>query len=79
MRGYFDPSLPSLFPDSLLVLAPQTGPQTVILNHTDLLPCLCVQVGWGSGGAAAGAAQKPSPSFLAPGGFPEDPGIWVWH
>lgn len=24
---------------------PQTGPQTITLNHTDLVPCLCIQVG----------------------------------
>nr|XP_020743179.1 interleukin-17 receptor C isoform X3 [Odocoileus virginianus texanus] len=38
------PSSYSSSPASPLLLVPQTGPQTITLNHTDLVPCLCIQV-----------------------------------
>ncbi|XP_017922320.1 PREDICTED: interleukin-17 receptor C isoform X2 [Capra hircus] len=38
------PSSYSSYPASPLLLVPQTGPQTITLNHTDLVPCLCIQV-----------------------------------
>lgn len=37
--------LPYLLLTSFRLLIPQTGPQTITLNHTDLVPCLCIQVG----------------------------------
>ncbi|XP_045385706.1 interleukin-17 receptor C isoform X3 [Lemur catta] len=46
--GFLDLGLPLsfllIFSNCLLLLVPQTGPQTITLNHTDLVPCLCIQV-----------------------------------
>ena len=65
------PSSYSSSPASPLLLVPQTGPQNITLNHTDLVPCLCIQVGaessWGPGEGDQGIGERVGPHL--PGRF----------
>lgn len=65
------PSSYSSYPASPLLLVPQTGPQTITLNHTDLVPCLCIQVGaesgWGPREGNQGIGERVS--LHLPGGI----------
>lgn len=57
-----------IFYNFSLLLTPQTGPQTITLNHTDLVPCLCIQVGaessWVPGEWDWGIGERGGPHYL---------------